>query len=120
MGEVPQCYREPWPHRGVAVSPAVACTLSLAVASFGIPVTVYPFLHSGVSVLRVLIMKRGLALISLAFLSLLPAGCPQQPADDACSVQILVPGLKGNLLLGPPRPGPPSSGRRVGGEPVCG
>ncbi|XP_070427882.1 collectin-11 isoform X3 [Equus przewalskii] len=42
-------------------------------------------------------MKRGLALISLAFLSLLPAGCPQQPADDACSVQILVPGLKGDV-----------------------
>lgn len=45
-------------------------------------------------------MMRDLALagmlISLAFLSLLPSGCPQQTTEDACSVQILVPGLKGN------------------------
>ncbi|XP_063645426.1 collectin-11 isoform X8 [Pan troglodytes] len=33
-------------------------------------------------------------LISLAFLSLLPSGHPQPAGDDACSVQILVPGLK--------------------------
>lgn len=41
-------------------------------------------------------MKRALALVGLAFLSVLRAGRPQQTADDACSVQILVPGLKGN------------------------
>uniref|UniRef100_A0A1Y7VLI6 Collectin sub-family member 11 n=1 Tax=Mus musculus TaxID=10090 RepID=A0A1Y7VLI6_MOUSE len=45
-------------------------------------------------------MMRDLALagmlISLAFLSLLPSGCPQQTTEDACSVQILVPGLKGD------------------------
>nr|KAF6429146.1 collectin subfamily member 11 [Molossus molossus] len=43
-------------------------------------------------------MKRELALLSLAFLSLVPSGQPQsqQTADDACSVQILVPGLKGD------------------------
>ncbi|KAM4868011.1 collectin-11 [Thomomys bottae] len=35
-------------------------------------------------------------LIGLAFLSLLPAGCPQPTAEDPCSVQILVPGLKGD------------------------
>uniref|UniRef100_I0FLE9 Collectin-11 n=1 Tax=Macaca mulatta TaxID=9544 RepID=I0FLE9_MACMU len=35
-------------------------------------------------------------LISLAFLSLLPSGHPQPAGDDACSVQILVPGLKGD------------------------
>ncbi|XP_032028002.2 collectin-11 isoform X2 [Hylobates moloch] len=35
-------------------------------------------------------------LISLAFLSLLPSGHPQSAGDDACSVQILVPGLKGD------------------------
>ncbi|XP_055109182.2 collectin-11 isoform X5 [Symphalangus syndactylus] len=36
-------------------------------------------------------------LISLAFLSLLPSGHPQPAGDDACSVQILVPGLKGDM-----------------------
>uniref|UniRef100_A0A8D1WKU1 Collectin-11 n=1 Tax=Sus scrofa TaxID=9823 RepID=A0A8D1WKU1_PIG len=41
-------------------------------------------------------MKRALALVGLAFLSVLRAGRPQQTADDACSVQILVPGLKGD------------------------
>ncbi|XP_016041821.1 collectin-11 isoform X1 [Erinaceus europaeus] len=41
-------------------------------------------------------MKRDLALIGLAFLSLLTSGYPQQTVDDACSVQILVPGLKGD------------------------
>ncbi|MBZ3869294.1 Collectin-11 [Sciurus carolinensis] len=43
-------------------------------------------------------MKRDLALagtlVGLALLLLLPPGCPQQTVDDACSVQILVPGLK--------------------------
>lgn len=52
------------------------------------------------SVLPALMMMRDLALagmlISLAFLSLLPSGCPQQTTEDACSVQILVPGLKGD------------------------
>ncbi|KAM4803797.1 collectin-11 isoform X1 [Urocitellus parryii] len=46
-------------------------------------------------------MKRDLALAGtltgLAFLLLLPPGCPQQTVDDACSVQILVPGLKGDV-----------------------
>uniref|UniRef100_A0A8L2Q5A3 Small ribosomal subunit protein eS7 n=2 Tax=Rattus norvegicus TaxID=10116 RepID=A0A8L2Q5A3_RAT len=55
---------------------------------------------TGVSVLPALVMMRDLALagmlISLAFLSLLPSGCPQQTTEDACSVQILVPGLKGD------------------------
>ncbi|XP_053445630.1 collectin-11 [Nycticebus coucang] len=45
-------------------------------------------------------MERDLALtgvlIGLAFLLLLPSGRPQQSVDDACSVQILVPGLKGD------------------------
>lgn len=41
-------------------------------------------------------MKRALALISLAFLSLAPPADPQPTVDDACSVQILVPGLKGD------------------------
>ncbi|VTJ87942.1 Hypothetical predicted protein, partial [Marmota monax] len=54
-----------------------------------------------VNVLPVLMMKRDLALagtlIGLAFLLLLPSGCPQQTVDDACSVQILVPGLKGDV-----------------------
>lgn len=44
-------------------------------------------------------MRRDLALIGLAFLWLVPSGDAQQTADDACSVQILVPGLKGNLRL---------------------
>ncbi|GAB1297353.1 Collectin-11 [Apodemus speciosus] len=55
---------------------------------------------TGVSVLPALVMMRDLALagmlISLAFLSLLPSGRPQQTTEDACSVQILVPGLKGD------------------------
>ncbi|NWW27997.1 COL11 protein, partial [Falcunculus frontatus] len=46
------------------------------------------------------IMKRDLVflvtLISLAFLSLLRSGYPQHIAEESCSVQILVPGLKGN------------------------
>ncbi|EPQ08446.1 Collectin-11 [Myotis brandtii] len=37
-----------------------------------------------------------LALISLALLSLVLPADSQQTADDACSVQILVPGLKGD------------------------
>ncbi|XP_036737748.2 collectin-11 isoform X2 [Manis pentadactyla] len=41
-------------------------------------------------------MERGLALLSLAFLWLLRPTSPQQQVDDACSVQILVPGLKGD------------------------
>ncbi|XP_075411789.1 collectin-11 [Tenrec ecaudatus] len=45
-------------------------------------------------------MKRDLAflgtLISLAFLSLLRSVYPQQTAEEACSMQILVPGLKGD------------------------
>nr|XP_036882374.1 collectin-11 [Manis javanica] len=41
-------------------------------------------------------MERGLALLSLAFLWLLRPASPQQQVDDACSVQILVPGLKGD------------------------
>nr|XP_035959307.1 probable allantoicase isoform X2 [Halichoerus grypus] len=41
-------------------------------------------------------MKRDLALIGLAFLWLLPAGRPQQTAEEACSLHILVPGLKGD------------------------
>lgn len=48
-----------------------------------------------------LIMKRDLVflvtLISLAFLSLLKSGYPQHIAEESCSVQILVPGLKGNV-----------------------
>ncbi|XP_011816375.1 PREDICTED: collectin-11 [Colobus angolensis palliatus] len=56
---------------------------------------------SGVGVLPVLRMRGDLALagvlISLAFLSLLPSGHPQPAGDDACSVQILVPGLKGDV-----------------------
>uniref|UniRef100_A0A8D0EP31 Collectin subfamily member 11 n=1 Tax=Strix occidentalis caurina TaxID=311401 RepID=A0A8D0EP31_STROC len=44
-------------------------------------------------------MKRDLVflvtLISLAFLSLLKSGYPQHIAEESCSVQILVPGLKG-------------------------
>lgn len=76
----------------------VACCLQCTVWSG--PATVYAFLLPGVSVLPPLMMMRDLALagilISLAFLSLLPSGCPQQTTEDACSVQILVPGLKGN------------------------
>ncbi|XP_059261078.1 collectin-11 isoform X2 [Mustela nigripes] len=41
-------------------------------------------------------MKQRLALIGLAFLWLLPGGHPQQTAEDACSLHILVPGLKGD------------------------
>ncbi|XP_008059859.2 collectin-11 isoform X4 [Carlito syrichta] len=71
-----------------------------------------PSVCSGVNVLPVLRMKWDLALvstlISLAFLSLLPSGYPQHTADDACSVQILVPGLKGEKGdsgdIGPPGP----------------
>lgn len=44
-------------------------------------------------------MRGGLALLGLACLWLVPPGDAQQTADDACSVQILVPGLKGNLCL---------------------
>ncbi|XFG03415.1 hypothetical protein AB1E19_007039 [Capra hircus] len=43
-----------------------------------------------------LTMKRALALLGLAFLCVLRAGAAQQMVDDACSVQILVPGLKGD------------------------
>ena len=56
-----------------------------------------PFLRAGATVPQVLVMKRDLALIGLAFLWLLPLGRPQQTAEDACSLHILVPGLKGNL-----------------------
>ncbi|XP_061067276.1 collectin-11 isoform X4 [Eubalaena glacialis] len=53
-------------------------------------------------------MKRALALIGLAFLSVLRAGGAQQTVDDTCSVQILVPGLKGEKGdsgdIGPPGP----------------
>ncbi|XP_021522870.1 collectin-11 isoform X3 [Aotus nancymaae] len=35
-------------------------------------------------------------LVSLAFLSLPPPGHPQPASEDACSVQILLPGLKGD------------------------
>ncbi|XP_030655510.1 collectin-11 isoform X6 [Nomascus leucogenys] len=67
---------------------------------------------SGVGVLPALRMRGDLALvgvlISLAFLSLLPSGHPQPAGDDACSVQILVPGLKGEKGdsgdIGPPGP----------------
>lgn len=46
-------------------------------------------------------MRRDLALISLALLWLVRPADPQQTAaDDACSVQILVPGLKGKPRLG--------------------
>nr|XP_015288908.2 collectin-11 isoform X2 [Macaca fascicularis] len=59
-----------------------------------------PSACSGVGVLPALRMRGDLALagflISLAFLSLLPSGHPQPAGDDACSVQILVPGLKGD------------------------
>ncbi|XP_040351902.1 collectin-11 isoform X2 [Herpailurus yagouaroundi] len=41
-------------------------------------------------------MRRGVALLGLAFLWLLPSGRPQQTAEDACSLHILVPGLKGD------------------------
>ncbi|XP_047701094.1 collectin-11 isoform X1 [Prionailurus viverrinus] len=41
-------------------------------------------------------MRSGLALLGLAFLWLLPSGRPQQTAEDACSLHILVPGLKGD------------------------
>lgn len=68
-----------------------------------VPITVYSFLCVGVGVLPALRMRGNLALagvlISLAFLSLLPSGHPQPAGDDACSVQILVPGLKGNRSL---------------------
>uniref|UniRef100_A0A2I2ZZ25 Collectin-11 n=2 Tax=Gorilla gorilla gorilla TaxID=9595 RepID=A0A2I2ZZ25_GORGO len=60
-----------------------------------------PSACSGVGVLPALRMRGNLALagvlISLAFLSLLPSGHPQPAGDDACSVQILVPGLKGDM-----------------------
>lgn len=89
--------REAWKARGDGTT--VACCSQCTVRSE--PVTVYGFLLPGVSVLPALVMMRDLALagmlISLAFfLSLLPSGCPQQTTEDACSVQILVPGLKGN------------------------
>ncbi|XP_030876821.1 ficolin-2 [Leptonychotes weddellii] len=51
---------------------------------------------AGASVPQALVMKRDLALIGLAFLWLLPAGRPQQTAEEACSLHILVPGLKGD------------------------
>lgn len=56
-------------------------------------------------------MGRELALISLALLSLVLPADSQQTADDACSVQILVPGLKGKAPLprAPPPPGAPVS-----------
>ncbi|XP_011767066.2 collectin-11 isoform X2 [Macaca nemestrina] len=60
-----------------------------------------PSACSGVGVLPALRMRGDLALagvlISLAFLSLLPSGHPQPAGDEACSVQILVPGLKGDV-----------------------
>lgn len=52
-------------------------------------------------------MKQALALIGLAFLSVLRAGGAQQTVDDTCSVQILVPGLKGNFRRASQRSGPP-------------
>lgn len=76
----------------------VACCSQCTVQSE--PVTGFGFLLPGVSILPALVMMRDLVLagmlVSLAFLSLLPSGCPQQTTEDACSVQILVPGLKGN------------------------
>lgn len=88
-------------------------TITLSLDS-GVPVTVYSFFHSGVNVLCTLIMKRDLALIGLALLSLLPSGYPQQTAEDACSVQILVPGLKGKHP-----PGLPKATSAVRQEPEC-
>lgn len=46
-------------------------------------------------------MWRALALISLALLLPAWSGDPQQTVDDACSVQILVPGLKGECRPAP-------------------
>ncbi|XP_038546571.1 collectin-11 isoform X4 [Canis lupus familiaris] len=60
-------------------------------------VQIYNRLETGATVPKVLVMKRDLALIGLAFLWLLPLGCPQQTAEDACSLHILVPGLKGDM-----------------------
>lgn len=56
---------------------------------------------SGVGVLPALTMWRALALISLALLLPAWSGDPQQTVDDACSVQILVPGLKGECRPAP-------------------
>ncbi|XP_048951924.1 collectin-11 isoform X10 [Canis lupus baileyi] len=71
-------------------------------------VQIYNRLETGATVPQVLVMKRDLALIGLAFLWLLPLGCPQQTAEDACSLHILVPGLKGEKGdsgdIGPPGP----------------
>ena len=60
-----------------------------------------------------LTMKRALALIGLAFLSVLRAGGAQQTVDDTCSVQILVPGLKGNFLRRASRRSGPLGQRRL-------
>lgn len=61
------------------------------------------FLLSGVNELRVDIMNSGLfllvLLIGLLVLSLLRSGESQHIADESCSVQILVPGLKGIFSL---------------------
>ncbi|XP_030054773.1 collectin-11 isoform X3 [Microcaecilia unicolor] len=57
-------------------------------------------MSTGVSDLKALVMKKDLVfvvtLISLAFLSLFRSGYPQHIAEESCSVQILVPGLKGD------------------------
>lgn len=60
-----------------------------------------------------LTMKRALALMGLAFLCVLRAGASQQTVDDACSVQILVPGLKG-MVPRPPGLGLPHGGQWAG------
>lgn len=96
------------PIRGRRLGPGRGLHTVTGCLLLGVPVTVYPSLPQGsVPCRHSLVMKRALALVSLAFLSLAPPADPQQTVDDACSVQILVPGLKGNpawlLALPPPQ-----------------
>lgn len=77
-----------------------ACTVSLLSPGGG-PRHCLSLPSSGVGVLPALTMWRALALISLALLLPAWSGDPQQTVDDACSVQILVPGLKGECHSAP-------------------
>lgn len=72
-----------------------ACTLSLPPASELL--SPCPLLSRRSQRPHALVMRRDLVLLGLAFLGLLLPGHPQQTAEDACSVHILIPGLKGNL-----------------------
>ncbi|XP_014396027.1 PREDICTED: collectin-11 [Myotis brandtii] len=82
----PPAAPRPWPRGGLHTVFSVLLSEFLALFPCFLQEPVPPALRMGGE----------LALISLALLSLVLPADSQQTADDACSVQILVPGLKGD------------------------